>query len=243
MKKLLFALCLYMPSLLFAQQDPAPAYRSNIIKLNLTALAFRSISVQYEHQVSRKFSLGVTARYMPDGDVPMKSLIKNIADDPETSKQIDNATIGSFAITPEARFYLGKGNMRGFYIAPFVSFANYTASLDYAYDDNGTSETIPLSGSVNTITGGFLLGTQYHLSSRLSIDLWILGPHYGFSKGDLTGKKSLSSTEQQSLRDELDNLDIPLTKTTYTVDANGATVNFKGPWGGIRSGISLGLRF
>lgn len=57
-------------------------------------------------------------------------------------------------------------------------------------------------------------------------------------------KKNLSSDEQDALRDELANLDdLPLLETIYTVDNNGAKVDFKGPWAGIRFGFSLGVRF
>ena len=67
-----------------------------------------------------------------------------------------------------------------------------------------------------------MLGAQWQLSKALYLDWWILGPNYGNSNGDIAGTKTLSPTEQQSLRDELSMLDIPLTKYTYTVDGNGA---------------------
>lgn len=53
----------------------------------------------------------------------------------------------------------------------------------------------------------------------------------------------MSPSEQQSLRDELNDLDIPLTRFTYTVDANGANMDIKGPWAGILTGINIGFRF
>ena len=75
------------------------------------------------------------------------------------------------------------------------------------------------------------------------LDWWILGPHYGSSKGSVIGKKPLSPSEQTSLKAELDGIDIPILKTTNSVDANGATVFFKGPWAGLRAGVCLGFRF
>ena len=88
-----------------------------------------------------------------------------------------------------------------------------------------------------------MIGVQKNLGKNIYLDLWIIGPNYGTSKGDINGKKTLNATEQQSLRDELASLDIPLTKFTYVVDGNGATVNFKGPWAGVRSGICIGFNF
>ncbi|MEO7043828.1 MAG: DUF3575 domain-containing protein [Ferruginibacter sp.] len=216
----------------------------NIIKLNLLALPLKNITLQYERQVARKITLAGNFRFMPKGSVPFKTLIKNAVDDPESEKQIDGISVGNFAFMPEVRFYVGrKGAFHGFYIAPFGSVANYNASLPYNYDDNGTTKTIPLSGSVTTITGGIMFGSQWSLSKKVYLDLWILGPNYGASNGKLTGQKTLTPDEQQSLKDDLQNLDVPLTKTTYMVDGNGATLNFKGPWAGVRSGLCIGIRF
>jgi hypothetical protein len=141
------------------------------------------------------------------------------------------------------RFYVGKkGALRGFYLGPFVNFSRYNADLLYEYDD-GTTKNIPLSGNVNTLTGGLMIGAQWKLSQAISLDWWILGPNYGISRGDLSGRKTLTPSEQQSLRDELNDLDIPLTKFTYEVNGNGADIHFKGPWAGIRAGLCIGINF
>ena len=53
----------------------------------------------------------------------------------------------------------------------------------------------------------------------------------------------MNAQEQQDLRDELNSMDIPLTKFTYVVDGNGAQMDIKGPWAGIRSGLAIAFRF
>ena len=218
--------------------------KKNIIKINLPALAFKNITVQYERALSRKTTVAGTFRFMPKGSIPFKSNIIKLADDPELERQLNNVEIGNMAFMPEVRFYLGKkGAFHGFYLAPFASIARYSTNLLFEYDDNGVTKNIPLNGNVNSFTGGLMLGAQWQLSKALYLDWWILGPNYGNSKGDIAGTKTLSPAEQQSLRDELSMLDIPLTKYTYTVDGNGATVNFKGPWAGVRSGICIGINF
>ena len=218
--------------------------KKNIIKINLPALAFKNITVQYERALSRKTTVAGTFRFMPKGSIPFKSNIIKLADDPELERQLNNVEIGNMAFMPEIRFYLGKkGAFHGFYLAPFASIARYSTNLLFEYDDNGVTKNIPLNGNVNSFTGGLMLGAQWQLSKALYLDWWILGPNYGNSKGDIAGTKTLSPAEQQSLRDELSMLDIPLTKYTYTVDGNGATVNFKGPWAGVRSGICIGINF
>ncbi len=218
--------------------------RKNIIKVNLPALALKNFSLQVERAVGKKISVAATVRYMPDGSVPLKSSFVKLADDPETERKLNNLNVGNFAVMPEVRFYLGKkGVFRGFYLGPFAGIARYSADLLYEYDDAGTTKTIPLSGDINSFTGGLMIGAQWQLSSIIYLDWWILGANYGTSKGDISGQQKLGTSEQQSLRDELDDLDVPLTKFTYVVDANGATVNFKGPWAGVRAGICLGISF
>ena len=181
---------------------------------------------------------------MPKGKLPFKATFKSIVDDPDVKNQIENISLGSFAFTPEMRFYLSKkGAPRGFYIAPFLNIAHYSTSLPFNYDDGGINKTIDLSGSLNTFTGGILFGTQFKLSKKLYLDWWLFGPQYGTSSGKIDGRKSLTPSEQTSLRQELANLDVPLTKITYTVDGNGAVVNFKGPWAGLRSGFCIGFNF
>ncbi|MDP4283427.1 MAG: DUF3575 domain-containing protein [Bacteroidota bacterium] len=218
--------------------------RQNLIKLNLLALPLKSITVQYERQIGKKTTVGLTLRDMPSTGLPFKNSIRNAITDSTTLNQIDNFKMSNFALMPEIRFYLGrKGAYHGFYIAPFFSYAHYTADLPFSYDDNGTNKTIPLSGSINTITGGLMFGAQWKLAKSLYLDLWLFGPHYGSSKGSISGKQSLSTSEQSSLKSSLDDLNIPLVNTTNTVDANGATLNFSGPWAGIRSGLCIGFRF
>lgn len=234
---------------IFAQEDSLkkeanPAVQKNLIKLNLFALALKNITLQYERAISKKTTIALTVREMPKGTLPFKNSFRNLIDSADTKEQIDNFKVGNFAIMPEIRFYLGKrGAYHGFYIAPFVSYAHYTAELPYKYNDNGTKKTIPLSGSVNTFTGGLMFGAQWQLGKAVYLDWWLFGPHYGSSNGSISGQQSLSPSEQTSLKADLDDLDVPLVKTTSTVNANGATLDFKGPWAGIRSGLAIGIRF
>lgn len=250
MKKLLILLVITGScSSLLAQKEkeknndePAPA--KNMVKINLLALGLKNISLQYERAVARKVTVAGTFRFMPNGSIPFKSTFVNLADDPDTERQINNLKVGNIAFMPEVRYYLGKkGAFRGFYLGLFASLARYNADVLLEYDDAGTTETIPMKGNLTAITGGLMIGAQFRLSNKVYLDWWILGPNYGSSNGKLTGKKTMDAADQQDLRDELNELDIPLTKFTYVVDGNGATMNIKGPWAGIRSGLCIGIRF
>ena len=81
------------------------------------------------------------------------------------------------------------------------------------------------------------------IANKFYLDWSILGPNYGFSNGELLGTRTLMASEQQSLREELDDIDLPVGRTTSTVNASGATLKVDGPWAGIRGNIGIGYRF
>ncbi len=185
---------------------------------------------------------------MPVGTVPFENAIAKITNDPETEKTIKQLRVGNFAITPEVRFYVSKkGFGRGFYIAPFYRHTNFTLNnirVDYD-NDAGSQNTINLSGKFSSNTGGLLFGVQKAIGKHICLDLWLLGGHYGSGTGNFTGvpTQPLSTDEQKNLKEQLEGLDIPLTKVTSSVTANSASLKLDGPWAGIRTGVSMGVRF
>jgi hypothetical protein len=232
-----------------AQNEVNPVQEGkNLVKWNVGALLLKNFSFQYERAISKKISVAAGLRFAPKSNLPFKSRLESAIDDDDTWESIKDFKTGNFAITPEIRFYLGKKVFRGFYVAPFVRYSNYTAEVPYTFDVEafGTTrtETMPLSGDVTALTGGLLFGAQWKLSKLVYLDWWILGPNYGTSSGNISGKKTLNSDEQQALRESLEDLsDLPLVKTKYTVDGEGAKVDFDGPWAGLRAGLSVGFRF
>lgn len=251
MKKLFFLLAILIgTSHAFAQdKDSEEKSRTSVdagnslLKVNLLSLPLRNFSLAYEHKIGRKVTAGLGVRLMPKGGLPMRNAISNAIDDPDTDRQLDNFKTGNVAFTPEVRFYMGKQAMRGFYVAPFARISSYTAEMPFEFDVNGVAQSMPLSGKLNTFTGGLLLGAQWKLGGRVYLDWWMLGPQYGSSNGSLDGKKTLNAQEQQALRTELQDLEIPFAETTTTVDANGAKLDITGPWAGLRAGLCLGFRF
>lgn len=209
----------------------------NLVKINLASLALKTVSVQYERAIHKKISVGMGVRFMPKGSLPFSSSFDSVDD------QLGSLELGNVAITPEIKFYMGKGVFKGFYVAPFLRYANYNAAINYEFESGNTTETMPLSGNLNTFTGGVLLGAQWRIANKVYFDWSIFGPQYGFSSGELAGVKTLNAQEQQSLREELNGIDLPVGKIESTVTANGAKLKFDGPWAGIRANIGIGYRF
>ena len=247
-KKIIFGTILLACNILGYSQAESSVDRSknNIIKLNLSALAVKNISIQYERRISRKTSLALGIHTLPFGDVPFQSTIEDLVDDP--SANIKELKLGAFGIAPEFRFYPGKkGVFRGLYFGPFLNYNSYKTNLPINYDYNNETRTGLFKGTVSTYTVGLQIGAQWKLSNAISLDWWIFGPNYGGSKGDIIFSSQLDYYEQGALGIELQELkdDVPLHFIkSYSVDNNGAVINIKGPWAGIRGlGINLGYHF
>lgn len=223
--------------------------KKNIIKVNLMALPLKNFSFQYERVLSKHISLALGVRTMPSSGLPFQSTFVSIADvtDQQTIDNLAAFKTSNFALTPELRFYLSKkGYGRGFYIAPYYRYAKFSSEeLPVEYTSGSTTATIRLKGDIATHNAGLMFGAQWKLGKAVSLDWWILGAHYGQSSGTLTGTASqaLTQQEQTDLRSEIESLDIPLTKIRAEVTANSAKAIFDGPWAGVRSGLTLGIRF
>ncbi|HTN21801.1 MAG TPA: DUF3575 domain-containing protein [Pelobium sp.] len=218
--------------------------RKNLIKLNLPTLALRTYALEYERAIGKKTALSLGYRFMPKGGIPLKGVINDLINDEETYKQLNTFDVSNNAITPQIKFYFGKDIFKGFYLAPFARFATYKVDGLYNYDadEDGIDEQIPMQGELKTITGGLELGVNFRLSKRIHLNI-NAGPQFGSSKGNFDGNKSLSTLEQDKLREDLKDLEIPFADTEVTVDGNGAHVKLDGPWAGFKAGIMLGFRF
>ena len=224
--------------------------KKNNFKVSLTSLIFGNYQFQYERSLTKRIGLVIGYSFIPKGAVPFRSQLNDLtADHTDTQGIFENAELGYKAFTPEVRFYLGKGYGKGFYVAPFyrnikydITNVNFTFNSDFA---GVTEQNLAMGGTLTANSFGLQLGAQFHLGKHLILDWWIVGPHYGTSKGDFVGitDRNLTPFEQQELKKELDNIELPLSDIKTEVNARGAKINVSGPWGGVRSGISLGYRF
>jgi hypothetical protein len=246
MKQLLFLLLCFP---LFANAQLL-GLGSNIVKVNLSSLALKNYSFSFERKISKRVSLVLGYRTEPKGSPPFQSQLENIINSSDIN--FSRFEIGNTAWTPEVRFYLGKGNMRGFYLAPYMRFSSFdvTSPVRYTTTVNGSPYTkdADFSGKITSTNGGLMIGTQHRLFKVLVIDIWIIGGHYGSSKGDLNfvATTPLNQQEQSVLKQNLDNINAKPFKFTNTVyaDGSGAKITSDGPWAGIRgAGINIGFHF
>lgn len=220
-----------------------------ILKINATSLPLKNLSLQYEYFLSKKVSLAIGAHAMPTLAIPFEGLlVKALTDGGEEAKNIINLSrLGNLAFTPEMRYYFGRGFGKGFYAAPYYRFANFTSHtliVNYAAP-GGVKRSVTLGGEMNTHAAGLLLGAQWFLSEHITLDWWIAGAHYGTSRGNFTGvpSTSFSKAEQAEVKRVIDELDIPMVTKNVTVSDDEVRVKTNGPFGGVRPGVCLGVRF
>ena len=121
----------------------------NLFKINLLSPLVRTASLFYERAVSDDISVQLGFYY--------------------TGATFSDTKYRGFGVTPELRYYLSEKYPapRGAFIAPFVRYQSICGSED-GVDGKGT---------ISTIGGGLLIGTQTMFKNKISLDAWA-GPAY-----------------------------------------------------------------
>lgn len=222
----------------------------NIIRWNIGSLALKNYHFTYERVIAKRLTLSLSYRTMPKGDVPFKSQLEKAIESDDIN--FSNFQIGNTAWTVEGRIYLGKGGMRGFYLAPYLRFATFDLSTPVKYTYTSTSgptagqsfsKEANFVGKVKSTSPGLMVGWQIQLATKFVLDLQLIGGHYGTSKGDLNFVAPLSNDEQTALNQNLKDIKADPFKFTYSVNSNGAQIKTDGPWAGVRANIGIGFRF
>jgi hypothetical protein len=152
MKKLFtLALAIIIAAQLFANKAPEVSEEKNVLKVNTLSLIFGTGSIFYEHKINDYTSGQLGVAYL--------------------NYKFDNAKFSGIILTPEARFYVKKDAIDGFYVGPYFRYQNFQLE-DTDTNDNAT---------YNNYGGGFVLGRQWITNSGFTMDLFF-GGHYGSGK-------------------------------------------------------------
>ncbi len=212
--------------------------------------AFKNYSFKYEKTVSKKIAAVISFRYMPSAALPFaNNNCKTFSYGAGNNNDyIDNLRLSNIAFTPELRIYLNRQPGRsGFYIAPFYRYAGFSNKnfiVDFT-NDVGHVKSIRLWGNLTSTTTGVLIGAQWRLPKKFFFNWWLLGPHYNSSNGLFSGNCSflLSSNEQDELRKQLYNIHTPFAESKTRVGAQNTSFQLARLDGGLRGGLSIGVRF
>jgi len=221
----------------------------NRIKLNVTALALKNLSLSYERVLKSNITAAVTVRAMPYTSVPFRSFVSNqVSDEHSDLKEgISSLVAQSISVTPELRIYLNsyKG-ASGWYLAPFYryTYAKMQEQSMLFTNNLGGDVTASINGTFAAHSGGLVFGKQIGITRRLSLDLWF-GPVVGGGKAKLKGltNESLSDQDIRDIKSEISSWSYPLMKRETSISIRDVGVQYTGLSLGVNTGISLGFCF
>lgn len=226
---------------------------NNQIKINLATLFWQTGSLNYERQISNRWTLGITANYRPNGSAPFKSQIQKIFGESnetylDNKFDVNQLDYGNWSLSPEVKFYLGKsGAFKGFYIAGFVKYENidldYDLPLEFDIQGYNIQSILPLSGSITPWSGGIYFGNQWQLGKNWYIDWQIIGGNFGGGNMEVSAHQNLSDEHQEKIRSFAEEIQDQLSNLEYEVNSKGARIWGNIPWAGLRMGLSIGFAF
>lgn len=224
----------------------------NAIKWNVPALAAHNISLQYERALNSKMSVALGLNLMPGGSVPLAQSIRDYYVGEASNKNTEaandfarNAELSGWSITPEFRYYFGKKEQQGIYLAPYARFAQYTFKWNHTFDDNDVRRPTDITGKLTVAGGGLMVGHQWHFN-KLLLDWWILGLSYNLNSLHVNAKTDLSDKTEKEKRDlkrDIEDITVNGRGMNATVTDRGATGRGSMGLPGIRVGLSVGYRF
>ena len=198
-------------SFLCFSQEPRPG----VLKLNLSALTLGTYSLQYEKVLGNRISFALGAGYRPVKRIPFANTVEKYID--AADSRIDyislanvkksESTIGTFNLTPEFRFYLGKNKSApiGTYIAVFGRYNSYFGKapvfVDMEYRGAMARLVLPVDTQIKTYSGGLMLGKQFRLGNHFTFDWFIIGGHYGKVTVHGESKQDLEGYDEQFIKD------------------------------------------
>jgi hypothetical protein len=222
--------------------------QKNIIKLNFSPLLYRTVSLQYERILGERNTVNVGVNYMPNGAIPFSKPLNNTLDNSDDIL-FSETKISNLAITPEFRYYFDEAS-KGFYIAPYLRYRNLGMKLPVKYQDNSNvTQKVGLNGNLSSFMIGLMIGSQFDLSDRMTIDWFIIGGHIRSDRVKLAYSTTapLSTIDQQDLKKSFEDIKKSATRYNnleYTVSANSGSVKVNTLGFGFRGGgLSLGYRF
>lgn len=216
----------------------------NLVKFNLSSLAFKGFNLQYERQVSQKVTVALSYGMIPFSSIPYKSYIKKQIYIPDVN--IGDYNLGTSIFTPEVRYYFGKkGAFHGFYLAPYARMSSYKIEGPIVYSSTtGTKDNAVFTGKLKSITGGIMAGSSWQLSDRFYLDWWIIGGSFGGESGKFTAPVQLAADDQSLLKRKLESISLSGITIESEVNSTGAIISTSGNMIGLRGlGLNFGIRF
>lgn len=246
----LFKKSIHSASLMKAYDDDEQP--KAVVKLNLSQLALKNISLQGEYGFHKNMSGALGVNFLLSRPFPSFFTEK----DP-TGEGLRNTAFKGMAITPEFRFYPGRKEEQqaphGFYIGAYYRYSKHTLTSDYTeHFKSGKSYSYDMEVTYKGSNGGIMIGSQWLIGKHFSIDWWILGGGFGSAKFKMEaiGSGFIMNDDERaevkaSVEDELKNVTLFGFDTDVTTTTNSVKAEVKGlPMFSFRGfGLCLGFAF
>ncbi len=228
--------------------------QENVVKLGIGGVWYGGINLEYERVLTDKTSLLAEFGFTTPKDFSESRLDswsnRFGIQDAESSIDLTTAKLNSFYLAAEYRFYVGQEVIKGFYVAPYLKYANYSASIDGTYDNNNQIDIdSDIEVGLSNVTIGAGIGYQIIINDQITVNWNIIGLGLGINRF----KASFTSTDQSNVFGEWqedvrkfladlpfigDNFDTESNNSTRTIDGSASYVSLP-----FRFGLSVGYMF
>ena len=245
MKRLILLACISLSatSLIQAQEPLSEETKPLGIKWSPASLQVGKITAGVEYNISHRNSLTFNA------GIPFNKNKELNYDGTKSEIQTK-----AYSVMAGYRRYLGKKNMRGFYIEPYAKYLNHEAAGEISANVNSGEKKMATRFTYQGIGIGAQLGVQMIISRSIVLDLYFLGPEANKSKVSLLGQDlnpastwsaSDAAEMEDDIRETLNNIPFISNGAVVEVDdyTKSAKVDYSGFLPGIRIGGSIGIRF
>lgn len=234
----------------FSVRDSNTRVAHSVLKMNLSQLALRNLSFQYEYAFHKNMSGALGLNFFIERRIP-RFFVRS------GNGGLSNSRWKGFALTPEFRFYPGKKIQHpapeGFYLGLYARYASYQLSADFRGTfSNGRDYYYRLTGHYAGVTAGGIVGAQWCIGKRFNLDWWMLGAGAGaavFSLQATDDSYTVGEAEQAEvegdLRDALRKIPLIGLGNGISANSNSVKVAIGGlPMFSLRAfGICLGYSF
>lgn len=135
----------------------------------------------------------------------------------------------NFGATLENRFYIGREEPRGFYLAPYVRYNRFTVSREIEKTSNGSITTI--AGSLGGVGLGGAAGVQFRMGQHMTMDITFVGLDLKWMRGTFRYKTNDPENDIASFRDQVQASlkDIPVIGSQLAAAIDGDQVKVHTP--------------
>jgi Protein of unknown function (DUF3575) len=180
MKTFLLFLCTVLWAIsLQAQDTTIERIKNNFLKVNIVSPIDNIFALGYERKINPIISWQISTFGIIESQ----------------NRNDFNSKTNAFGITPEIRFYVSEEENapKGVFLAPFITYMYFDSKTELPIQDIDLSVIDFRRSEVKSHTFGFgmVLGYQFFLKNRVTIDGWI-GP--GFYLSNLQSKNYNTSS-------------------------------------------------